>query len=81
MDTCERLLQWATAATIHDAKNLVGCFRSCQAALLQPRHGAEKKARIARSAEALLRTMEQWMEHGDYRRARKDNPLPIEEET
>jgi hypothetical protein len=84
-DILRRIELWATGATIHDVRSLMGHYRVCIYILDRPEayqkngdYGA--KCDLARATITVLaKTMEEFMSHGDYRKARRDNPLPGEE--
>lgn len=84
-DILRRIELWATGATIHDAKGLIGHYRTFAHFLDNgPDEGRSKEdwercRELARkNLPVLAATMEDFMRHGDYRKARRDNPLPDE---
>ncbi len=64
--------QWATGATIHDVNGLIGAIQA----------GVEyfkaKRGHYPEAADDLRRhakTLREFMAHGDYKRARRENPF------
>lgn len=78
-DLVRRAELWATGATIHDVKQLLGCYRSACEALDSPRAKRASKRKIE-SIKAFrdwaVKTLEAFMSHGDYKKANRDNPMP-----
>lgn len=84
-DILRRIELWATGATIHNVKGLIGLYRTFAAVLDDPKKykGSELGRNLDRCRQDLAvvaKTMEDWMAHGDYRKARRDNPLSNEQE-
>lgn len=76
-DDIERRAElWATGATIHNVKNLLGWRRSCVSALKQLRHDDARRRYFEETLVCADKTIEQYMGHGNYLKARDDNPLP-----
>ncbi len=75
-DIIRRAELWATGATIHDVKHLIGMYRAGVCAMDDPLLDEDRK----RYAEILMnwayKCLTEFMEHGDYRKAKRDNPLP-----
>lgn len=80
-DVVRRAELWATGATIHDVKSLIGSYRTA-CAVLDRKAGYRDVTepgvrRWALECMACWReTLEAYMRHGDYRKARLDHPLP-----
>ncbi len=77
-DLIRRAEQWATGATIHNVKNLIGAYRSALGAIRQERHTNRHRLWMLVASEVYAAQLEAYMRHGDYRRARRENPLPPE---
>jgi len=76
-DIIRRAELWATGATIHDVKGLIGMYRMATAVLDDPRAKGKKRRRLAlETMVCALETLTDFMSHGNYRKARIDNPLP-----
>lgn len=77
-DIVRRAQLWATGATIHDVNGLIGLYQVAVAAL-----DCDNGSKMSKNRRYALETMacaygslEHFMSHGDYRKARKANPLP-----
>jgi hypothetical protein len=83
-DLLRRAELWATGATIHNVKQLSGSIEMAVMALSDEKR-ARKDMKGAKGKwcemwlARLARTLEDWMGHGDYRRAQRDNPETAEE--
>ena len=77
-DLIRRAELWATGATIHNVKNLIGAYRSALGAIKQARHTNRHRLWMLVASEVYAAQLEAYMRHGDYRRANRENPLPPE---
>jgi hypothetical protein len=79
-DLIRRAEQWATGATIHDVKAVIGLYRSGLIIANDPHGRASPRKRLWGLALADVATarLEAFMRHGDRRRADRENPLPRE---
>lgn len=75
-DLVLRAETWATGATIHDVKGLLGHYRHAIYALNTQKGSRARRKAIRITVAVLAKTLEEFMSHGDYSRARRDNPLP-----
>lgn len=81
-DIIRRAELWATGATIHDVKGLIGAYRTATAAI----DGWTKDGRYKNGWKdcgfaiefmaVILNQLNAFMQHGDYRKACRDFPLP-----
>lgn len=82
-DILRRIELWATGATIHNVRGLIGQYRTWADIVDHPDKypwlTPEAVAEAERNLATVARTMREYMGHGDYRRARRDNPLEGEE--
>lgn len=60
---------WATGATIHNVKNAIGFFRSL-VVIAHKRPSDEATADVAAARQFVA----DYMSHGDYMKAKRDNP-------
>lgn len=81
-DLLRRAELWATGATIHDVKQLTGTIRTAMDAL-SDRKRKDVVGDKRRWAELMLaryaRTLEDFVGHGDYKRAWRENPESAQE--
>lgn len=78
-DIIRRAELWATGATIHDVKGLIGLYRSGTCVLDGVkgwRHDEEARAQAELNIDVARRRLEAFMSHGDYSKACRDNPWP-----
>ena len=74
-DVVRRAELWATAATIHNVKGLIGLYRSGTGSLDHP-HAWTVRRYALEVMVCGLESLEALMRHGDYRKARIETPLP-----
>jgi hypothetical protein len=68
---------WATGATVHDVRCLLGPIEMTVAGLKERWHRNPAMLRWVDQYQAVLvKTLEEFMAHGDYRKARRENPEP-----
>lgn len=76
-DLIRRAELWATGATIHNVKSLIGHYRAaCEVLLAKPERPAQVVAFARAFAAWAHKTLTEFMAHGDYQKACRDNPLP-----
>lgn len=85
-DIVRRAELWATGATIHDVRGIIGMYRSATGVLDGSKWSASRKEPgMERFALELMvcaiETLARYMSHGDYRKARIDTPLPFSPRT
>lgn len=76
-DIVRRAELWATGATIHDVKGLIGLYRSAVFILDKGPKDEEQRRRAEDYGETARRRLEAFMAHGDYRRATRENPFQL----
>lgn len=68
---------WATGATIHDVKSLIGGIRVFCEALNRTKYtGSMPLNEVREHLDRECKTLCEFMVHGNYRRARRENPPP-----
>lgn len=67
---------WATGATIHDVKTLIGMLRSASHVFHKPNGTPRKRAFAEDMMKAANARLVDFMRHGNYTKACDDNPLP-----
>lgn len=80
-DVIRRAQLWATGATIHDVNSLIGLYRTATAVLDRlPGVRSVDEPGVRRWALELVACafgqLSDFMRHGDYRKAKIENPLP-----
>lgn len=79
-DIVRRAQLWATGATIHDVNGLIGSYRSAADALDGWLSKPDADPVLVRFGLEFMNyarcALEDFMRHGDYRKAVEDNPLP-----
>ena len=78
-DLVFRAETWATGATIHDVKGLLGHYRMSIYALNHEKPATWNRARrkaIRDTMRIIAKTLDEFISHGDYSRAIRENPLP-----
>jgi hypothetical protein len=77
-DIIREIEMWATGATIHDVKGLIGLFRTADMGVEKRKHADVPPGRDYCIAlrEAARTRMLSFMAHGDYRRATREHELP-----
>lgn len=75
-DVIRRAELWATGATIHDVKGLIGLYRAAIEALDRRRISKRDRRFALELMACAIGTINDFIGHGNYRKARIDNPLP-----
>lgn len=75
-DIVRRAQMWATGATIHNINGLIGVLRAAWMGMNSTTASSAKKMWAESLAICMCCTIEQYMRHGDYKKAREDNPMP-----
>lgn len=67
---------WATGATIHDVKSLIGDYRAFTECANRPGETPKRIEWAEFHARLTVKRLREFMAHGDYKRAMRENPPP-----